>query len=711
MSSSQEKSNIDRIAEISTNIRKAVLAALPTPPEQFMTLMVPGKVVNFDNYKVDKEAIVLPTVTELNQAVLCDDMPVLSTLQMGPTGRSVARSYAATISKLVPAATPIGIDDGSKMTEDQRRHQQAMRVLSSDIPDMPGTSLVELYTEKQSKYTKAVTDKTKAFNDALEYANRLHPNKPNLARDAYDKWVGENARTYRNHVQAAYMDWVVTGKKEEVEYWFSVVDQDSALARVEQSKEVMRWAVVQDSDGSCEYQKVKLEPQDWANKCINKMNSKTNQTKTAEWYTWEINRLEKTNAMLKILADNPPKFDADGSADDGLKAEADDAQSALSTAMSEHVKAVHEYRTALNALKGKKADGSSEDQESKAKVDEALKAYQGAQKKLQECQAEYDKVNLKKLSYENKNAHNNLLAGLQEDGFAENQQKTNQEQIDDYKEKRKALLKAEAPKEAAIDEYAESMGIPKRAPEPAKPSASETPEPDYFTPISVEVTSSSEKTRTESSATSFSAGASASWGFWSVSASVSHSEAHSKAMSELSSSSVKISFECMRVDITRPWLRPELFYEHDLVPGPGVSISPGFSRLHQLIDGTAGPDVEGELENYSIFSYYPTAFLVACNVVLEISGSTSSLETYMNSSSTSASASVGYGPFSISGSGSHSKSDAGSTCKTTASGCRIEIKAPQIIGWISQMVPALPRLQKEKTTGFSQGGFKPIGWK
>jgi len=54
------------------------------------------------------------------------------------------------------------------------------------------------------------------------------------------------------------MDWVITGKKEQVEYWFAVVDQDSALARVEKSKEVVRWTVVQDDDGSCEYNTVKL---------------------------------------------------------------------------------------------------------------------------------------------------------------------------------------------------------------------------------------------------------------------------------------------------------------------------------------------------------------------------------------------------------------------------------------------------------------------
>lgn len=43
----QEAQNMQRIADISTKIREAIRLALPTPLEQFMTVMVPGKVVNY----------------------------------------------------------------------------------------------------------------------------------------------------------------------------------------------------------------------------------------------------------------------------------------------------------------------------------------------------------------------------------------------------------------------------------------------------------------------------------------------------------------------------------------------------------------------------------------------------------------------------------------------------------------------------------------
>lgn len=43
----QSKEELARIAQISLDIRQAVRNALPAPPEQFFTMMVPGKVLNF----------------------------------------------------------------------------------------------------------------------------------------------------------------------------------------------------------------------------------------------------------------------------------------------------------------------------------------------------------------------------------------------------------------------------------------------------------------------------------------------------------------------------------------------------------------------------------------------------------------------------------------------------------------------------------------
>ena len=204
---------------------------------------------------------VLPNAVQLAEAVLCDDMPALSGVQLGPTGRSVARSYGATLTKLVPAGQSnlrslgfssvlihfpfnaghtIGVNDGiddADLDQAEQRYKNAMDWLTS--PAVPGSdkTRIDLYRDKQNAYTDAFERKVKAFDDALDRAMKDPANTTvALQRAAYDKWVAENQKTYNNNVQAAYMDWVTLGKKEEVEYYFAIVDNDSAMARVEASK-------------------------------------------------------------------------------------------------------------------------------------------------------------------------------------------------------------------------------------------------------------------------------------------------------------------------------------------------------------------------------------------------------------------------------------------------------------------------------------------
>ena len=201
---------------------------------------------------------VLPNSVQLNEAILCDDMPALSGVQLGLTGKSVSRSYAATLCKLCPAGqlclysnflpplTPLlpgsttGIDDDiseEKLPPNERRYQKAMNFLTGRDTHYPTKSRIELYCEKQKKYTDAVDHKINAFDNALKRATSDPHNATRaLQCEAYDTWVAKNYKTYNNLTQAAFMDWVTTGNKEEVEYYFSIVDNNSAMSRVEESK-------------------------------------------------------------------------------------------------------------------------------------------------------------------------------------------------------------------------------------------------------------------------------------------------------------------------------------------------------------------------------------------------------------------------------------------------------------------------------------------
>ena len=109
-------------------------------------------------------------------------------------------------------------------------------------PNNGNKTRIDLYREKQSNYTRAFERKTQAFHDHLEKIPKDLPQEER--REQFDEWVAANYKAYNNHIQAAYMDWVTMGKKEEVEYYFSIVDNDSAMARVEASKVIFPRSVL-----------------------------------------------------------------------------------------------------------------------------------------------------------------------------------------------------------------------------------------------------------------------------------------------------------------------------------------------------------------------------------------------------------------------------------------------------------------------------------
>jgi hypothetical protein len=195
-------------------------------------------------------------------------------------------------------------------------------------------------------------------------------------------------------------------------------------------------------------------------------------------------------------------------------------------------------------------------------------------KELLRVEQEYHKFKMLRLTAESKAAQNTLIDDLtkKDGGSIQASIDSNLLTIANLKKG----MQAEMAKSGSgagggvIDQISADAGIPKALPDPqlADPQAGKLMDP--FTPISVEISASSDSKTTSTTANSFSFGVSASYGLFSIDASGEHSEAHSKATADLANSSVKVSFEVMRVDIHRNWLRPELFYDEDLVPGPGI---------------------------------------------------------------------------------------------------------------------------------------------
>ena len=132
-----------------------------------------------------------------------------------------------------------------------------------------------------------------------------------------------------------------------------------------------------------------------------------------------------------------------------------------------------------------------------------------------------------------------------------NQIKANEGKITEY-ETQLAKLSGKEMTVTFQDVLAASAGIPP-APVDTKLAPGQT---DYWTHISLAVSSSYTHDESQSSSTSWSAGGSFGWGLWSVGGAASHTNETADVSKQMA-------------NIDRPWLRGELFYDDELKPAPG----------------------------------------------------------------------------------------------------------------------------------------------
>lgn len=93
---------------------------------------------------------------------------------------------------------------------------------------------------------------------------------------------------------------------------------------------------------------------------------------------------------------------------------------------------------------------------------------------------------------------------------------------------------------------------------------------DYFTAIVVQVSSTYESSSSSQHTVDTASKTSFRYGLFGAESSNSYHKSTFDAQKQMANSNVRVSFECMRVDIHRAWLRPELFFDDDLRAAPGA---------------------------------------------------------------------------------------------------------------------------------------------
>ncbi|KAM6525579.1 hypothetical protein FALCPG4_011115 [Fusarium falciforme] len=206
---------------------------------------------------------------------------------------------------------------------------------------------------------------------------------------------------------------------------------------------------------------------------------------------------------------------------------------------------------------------------------------------------------------------------------------------------------------------------------------------DVWSKIALTIEAKSESTSTRERAATAGIDLNVCGWFASVHADSSVSSASKKAQKDLSECTVDGSFSAILVTIRRPLLHADLFQDFDIDTPDDVKLSPGAAKIQTWIEIGDDDSVTDKLADYGKFPAYPTSFIVAADIVLEFKSTESKSEELMSHLSTDSSIKANYRPWALSG-----------------GALRISFQTPQVIGWVSEILPQLPR-QKGRIGGLS----------
>ncbi|KXH50060.1 hypothetical protein CSIM01_07318 [Colletotrichum simmondsii] len=582
----------------SETVRSAIATAIPVASNQVLTVSLPGTVIDWKEYYYNADKYIKPPLDiQVKEARLVDGMIPLSKFTAGKTGKSVARSYLATLDLLIPVEASVSGVIGNEAGEvaDERlrtirdRYKLSMSYLTSpdDTPTGAGRTKVDTYVQKQSAWAEQVAAYSHAQSAALRELSGpgASPSQQKEAREKYMQWLQENARNFKNNIQTKYMDWVVHGYKFLVDFHFGVVDISSGMKRIENSKEAYRNLTIIASDGSSEYNGVVLTPSTWAKEVALKVLhwKANNHGPSIAEVRAELRRLQNLLASHETLKDAINKNQFHPVLEVNKEADQTNLKSAYLDVYS-----------AMDVQNG----GTKDNQKSGGDILDALVK---AQKEHTETSLKRNNATIRDNTAESKSA---ALGWL---------------------DTRIEQLKTE------IGELKTRLGMPSSAPEPGQLAGKllDLPVVDgNGIQVSCKVSSKSSLSETKTSQSASAVAAKAGWGLWSASVGGGHSSSSADAMESMSNLDVEVNMSCMVVEIERPWLHAELFADAELDSGK-FDISPGEDALKKHFEEGTNP--KGE---YQQFSSYPTAFVLAADIELSFSGDTTKLESAVSASST-----------------------------------------------------------------------------
>ncbi|KAL6897443.1 hypothetical protein GGI43DRAFT_423858 [Trichoderma evansii] len=723
----QDRGALSTVTTVASTIREAIGSAFTVSSTQLMTVQVPGTIIDPNEFRwTEGKDLIKPMSVRIAEAQLVDNQIPISKVIIDRTGKSVARSYLAALDCLVSVETSVSSsEDNRQLTELQSevrdRYTQAMKYLTTSDCSASGKSRLQTYVEKQESWNQAV----ERYNEAqIRHRQTIKDKGLTAEQQEYSflEWLQINGRDYKAAIQAKYMDWVVYGNKFTVEFNFGVVDLTSAMKRIESSKEAFRNLTLLAADGLTEYNSVNLVPPNWASLVQQKMDEwqKFNNAPSIIELRAEIKRLHHiliSHQGLYDAIDNgkfiPHQFsEPEDEASIKLRGHYEQAyanadankwdQEQISAAKDAEKLVAEGAKILTVETKGSTGkDSKTTDQKegnvpstSTGNIDLNVKALFDP---FGAINAEADTWNKAFTAQKAGSMRAVDDAGKEEtQNYIRKRIETIKWQIEKLESKLKSVSSELVPLPNTIvipEVYANGKAVNDHELIANENLLEDSMVKDSspWTRITTKVAISKYDSLKAASQSSMSENFGVGWGFWSMGVSESNSYHKEEPASAIDGLEVEVSMDCMVVDIERPWLHAELFADHQLDAAPGFTISPGRDILKEAVE----QDVPAEVA-HAQFCSYPNAFVIASNVELEFNGNTEWLKNTLEASATEARASVGWGPFKF-GSNFYksSMSSPKSRIQSTETGVRISLQAPQIIAWIQELLPALPKRTAE----------------
>ena len=225
---------------------------------------------------------------------------------------------------------------------------------------------------------------------------------------------------------------------------------------------------------------------------------------------------------------------------------------------------------------------------------------------------------------------------------------------------------------------------------------------DYFTQIMMETSMSALQTSSSESAESSTSNTKVSFFIGGYSTSSSSSSSTAATHDEQSDMKVQVGMNVAKVQIERSWFDPGVFkLSQDMFSFSGQKIAPKAVVGFNDADKAAVRKRFNEM-NDSVFAAFPVAFVIAKDVSIKFTSTTSVSSSFAESVEEHASKGGGFLCFSSNSSNGSASSMAGAVANSSGNSVTIRFTAPQILGYYMQAI------DEDKSTHINDSNVKDI---